>query len=252
MMIVFLRDLSKKYQCRLKFKNTINRVLMAQKKFRMHVHARMDRQAKLMQSTMAGLNTLRMVLIKDKTYQVVYKEIVDAINAITAAPQSLVSPVIDLHLDLPAYIHSVNILRWYAVFRNNGVYNTDLYFALFAKVKQVKDQLKRLLAEGEHMLPSRQALAGPTRPSFRRSISAKATQVGSLFAKLDDNPKDEEPDAKQLLQRRITNLFSFALPKSLPAILPKVLDPAHADFPLSEEVVQDHFEDMGIELEELS
>ena len=43
-----------------------------------------------------------------------------------------------MFLDLPALVHTLNLLRWYGSFRNNGVYNTDLYLALFDKIKQKK------------------------------------------------------------------------------------------------------------------
>ena len=135
---MFLHDLAKRRECIIVFNNTVNRVLMVQKKFKKHLYNRLYAQAKLIQSIVAGLNTLRTIFIREKAFQHSYADTLDCINALTSSSKDIIEHIVRLVLDLPACVHSVNLVRWYALFRNHGVYNTDLYFVLYDKVKQLK------------------------------------------------------------------------------------------------------------------
>ena len=88
--LIFLQELNRKRTLFLKFKTTINRVLMAQKKFKKHVYNRLYVQTKLVQTIIAGLNTIRVMFIKDKACQSHYKGTLDSVNALTPTRKDVI------------------------------------------------------------------------------------------------------------------------------------------------------------------
>lgn len=98
------------------------------------------------------------MFIKDKTYQQSYRDTLDCVNALTSTAKHVVEHIVRMFLGVPNYIHQVNILRWYAQFRNNGIYNTDLYFQVLNKTKEILAIQADLHKVGEAMMPPREAI----------------------------------------------------------------------------------------------
>lgn len=247
-LVTFMQELNRKKILYIKFKNTLNRVMKVQKKFRRHIHLRQYKQAQLLKSISNGLSTIRIMFIKEKAYQSSFPGTLEHVNSLTSKQKGLINCIIQMFLDLPVYIHSINLLRWYGKFRNKGKYNTDLYCSLLIKIQTIKDFQAKLLRIGKPMLPSTQAIRHHSRMSFRRSITGSVTDVGSLFQKII--VKKEEKIRKRLALKHVVNLFTIALNHELPPILPANLH--NADMKLNDEIILQHFFDIGIELEELS
>ena len=245
-MFRFLYDLSKKKQCIIKIRNTFNRVLTVQKKFRKSIYKSLYDQARLSQNIFTGLNTIRVMFIKDKTYQQSYRETLDCVNALTSTDKQVVEQIVRMFLGLANYIHQVNILRWYANFRNGGVYNSDLYYQVLNKIKELKAAQTLLHKTGEQMMPPREAIKLHSKQSLKRSITGQGTDVGSLFETVISH-KETKRQYRKSLQKRLTNLFTLCLQKKLPAILPEEMKPLAT--PLSEAIIKKDFQELGYNLE---
>lgn len=107
-----------------------------------------------------GLNTIRAIFIKEKLYQQHYKGVIESINAMTASTtnQEPIMDIVRMFHDLPSYIHTINILRWYGMYRNHGTYNTDLYFSVYGKIQNIIEEQARLLKKGQAMMPAKETL----------------------------------------------------------------------------------------------
>lgn len=74
---------------------------------------------------------MRKILISEKAIQGQHPDMIEAINQITNRHQSLIEQIASIYFLVPQFIHSVNLVRWYALYRNNGQYNKDTYFTSY-------------------------------------------------------------------------------------------------------------------------
>ena len=59
---------------------------------------------------------------------------------------------------LPIYIHTVNLVRWFALFRNNGEYNKDTYQSSITQIFKLKRMQKKLLHKAQKFCPNSNTL----------------------------------------------------------------------------------------------
>lgn len=196
----------------------------------------------------AGLNTLRALFIKEKQLQQQYKGVLESINKLTSTSQEVVLKVVQMFFDLPMAIHSVNIIRWYGLYRNDGAYNTDFYFQLYERIKAILETQAKLLKLGQSMFPNRETILGFHKMSQQKQ-ARQSSGIEALFAKVIDQD-NEKKYMKKALSKRVTNLFSMALNKKLPVILPEMMKEVAE--PINDDIIKGHFEKIGLQLEELT
>lgn len=253
-MHAFLFDLAKKNQLRLKMRIVNNRILQLQKKYRFVIYKQHKSEEHVRSSIMTGLNCLRQVLIYEKSWQPEYKGIIEKINWLTSARKDLVQDVARMYLELPTLLHSMNLVRWYGQFRNNGKYNKVTYFPAFEKAKALAARIRALRAAGAKMCPPPESLTGLVKKTAGEVQGKQPSQtmqkiisdITNLFVKVIDE-KDKQKQYRKLLQKRMANLFSFR--KKLPMILQ---DQSEYDgVELNEEIIAEHFAELDLEAKAL-
>ena len=56
---------------------------------------------------------------------------------LTSHAQDQVTEIVKMYYDRPSLLHTLNIIRWYGLYRNGGVYNVDLYLSVYEKIKSI-------------------------------------------------------------------------------------------------------------------
>ena len=52
------------------------------------------------------------------------------------------------------YQHTIHLIRWYAMFRNEGRYSVDAYVTVYKKLKHLKDQRMKNFQEAKALGPT--------------------------------------------------------------------------------------------------
>ena len=63
-----------------------------------------------------------------------------------------------LYLQMPYYVHTINILRWFAQFRNYGEFNKDSYRVAMLNIHRIKQKLDILNEEIKKSYPTAQII----------------------------------------------------------------------------------------------
>ena len=122
-----------------------NRIIQIQRKMRKALMMKLNNIARISQKIIVGLNTLRQILILDKDLQRKYKKSLWMINSITGMSlDSVVDFTARHYILLPSYMHTLNLVRWHALYRNNGRYNKYLYFSALDQVTALRKDQKNL------------------------------------------------------------------------------------------------------------
>lgn len=119
------------------------------------------------------------------------------INSITGLTlDSVVDFTARHYILLPSYMHTLNLVRWNALFRNNHAYNKDLYFSALAQITALKKDHRNLPKQAKQLCPAQEDLLG----YFKRKKSArklkttnrvdKANLVKRLFDPIEDTFHD--------------------------------------------------------------
>lgn len=83
-----------------------------------------------------------MLLLESKSK---YQFVIDMIQEVTVHNLQYIDYTVNLYFMLPIYIHTINLVRWFAVFRNNGQYNKDTYQSSITQIFKIKQIQKNLL-----------------------------------------------------------------------------------------------------------
>ena len=79
------------------------------------------------------------------------------INIITHNHKEVIEEAARLYLLLPSYIHSVNLVRWYAQFRNEGQWNKDTYVVSYNQIYEITQKIEKLMKKRAKWSPHRDA-----------------------------------------------------------------------------------------------
>jgi len=82
-----------------------------------------------------GFFNLRTFIINSKTLKSKSKRLIAELTNMTPEFKSF---AVKLHLRLGMFMHAINLLRWYGMFKNDGRHNKELYFEV---MKLIKDYL---------------------------------------------------------------------------------------------------------------
>lgn len=108
------------------------------------MHSKFDLMRRIKDKIISGLQLLRQAILFSKSLQASHKKVIECINFIFADNDKFIDEVVRLFVGMPTFIHSINIVRWYALFRNDGRYNKDTYVTALTQVCLIKEQLEAL------------------------------------------------------------------------------------------------------------
>lgn len=179
---------------------------------------------------------MRQAILFDKTLADRYKGLMQLLTSILTLQKQLIADIAIMYMQLPLFMHSVNLVRWYAEYRNDGVYNADTYMTAMTQIKQIVESQHELEMEGKICCPTldeiRRALEGKASTD---SLRKKATETAA--AEIDEPLFSKEAEEERERKRaELTMARAVGTLKKLPAILPDVME--HADLKLNEEVIE--------------
>lgn len=119
---------SKNRQFLLKLKMTVRRILSLQQKARLYITQKKSYHNYVYKSIFNGLQTMRKAILFDKHLSSQYKDFTQTLISLMTHKQDFITEVARMYTQLPLFLHSVNLVRWYALYRNDGEYNKDTYF----------------------------------------------------------------------------------------------------------------------------
>lgn len=195
------------------------------------------------------------MLLFDKKLQSQSKHLPDMLHTLLSTPSAhdAIAEVAELYAKRCASVYTINLVRWYGLFRNDGAYNKDAYFALVNKVMEIRDQLEALRAESHEYCPAEKALSKLRQSIQQGSVrQAGASQIEDSLSFLFScvvSVKRKSGEGSE----RVTSLSEMV--KLLPRarrriILPKIMDNEYLD--LSEEVVKKDYTNHRIPYQKLS
>ena len=132
-----LTDSARNRQATLKLTLTMTRVLNLQQRARVALARKKKQQRYIKKSITMGLQTMRQAILFDKTLADRYKGLMQLLTSILTLQKHLIADIAIMYMQLPLFIHSVNLVRWYALYRNEGLYNTDTYVTAMTQIKRI-------------------------------------------------------------------------------------------------------------------
>lgn len=156
----FLNDLAQNQKFTTKLNQNVNRIIHIQRKARRALMIKSNQLIEVRGQVVNGLNSLMKGLIMNKTQRTEQHHLIDILNTITTKNKESIEYVSRLYINLPSYIHAINLIRWYGLYRNKGVYNKGMYVGVMIKIKQIIDEQKELVIRGKKVCPTEQALRG--------------------------------------------------------------------------------------------
>lgn len=155
----FLFDRMKIQQLRIKMVNYYCRIVNIQQRARIYLAKKIEYQTILTEKLDFGFGALQKYLTSNKKFKTQCKELIQTLSSI---PYETKARAVKFHLVLSSYVHTVQLLRWYGMFKNDGEYNKDLYFA-------IHDQLKVYLSKRNDLAKAVKALGHPTEEQLDKS-----------------------------------------------------------------------------------
>lgn len=101
-----------------------------------------------------------------------------------------IEEIAKLYILLPSYIHSVDLVRWMANFRNNGLYNKDTYFIAMGQIKTIIERQKSLIEIGKTICPTKQQLRFMVQQSADDQSTEVKAQIKQSVSKLKIRVQD--------------------------------------------------------------
>ena len=80
---------------------------------------------------------MRKAILFDKHLSGQYKDLTQTLIALMTHKQEFITDVARMYTQLPLFLHSVNLVRWYALYRNDGEYNKDTYFQAIKHIRRI-------------------------------------------------------------------------------------------------------------------
>ena len=124
----------------------------------------------------------------------------EMISFILSSEQSCIEEAARLCIELPIFVHSINLVRWFAQFRNGGRYNEDCYLTSAHWVNQTLEKQTQLKHEAADLCPTIEALqtrpARGAKPSLKRQatrpLQLEQVDISLLREPIADDPADSE------------------------------------------------------------
>ena len=94
-----------------------------------------------------------MLLLEKNTEGLKYGHLIDIINNIKGIDDECIKTVADNYILLPQQVHTINLVRWYGIYRNDGVYNKATYLTAIEKVNRIILIFRKYLKEAKEFCP---------------------------------------------------------------------------------------------------
>ena len=94
---------------------------------------------------------------------------------------AIVEKVARLYIQLPIYLHAINLMHWYGQFRNNGNYNKVMYFTTLRHMKNMMADQADLKTKGTELCPTLAVLT--------KAIAIVGRKEAALLEQKNDVPK---------------------------------------------------------------
>lgn len=125
----------------------INRIRNLQEKARQVIYYKKAQERSIKKSILLGLQTMRKAILFDQDDLCIeFRFLIPVLNSLLTQKQEIITEVVRLYIQLPIYLHVINLVRWYAQFRNKGVYNKATYFKTMGLIKNMLANLQDLKA----------------------------------------------------------------------------------------------------------
>lgn len=132
----------------------MNRIINLQRKSRTAVKQKKEKQSFIFKCILNGLQMLRQAIMFDQGLQAKHKDKIEIINKILTMKQNIIRDITRMYIQLPLFIHSINLVRWYAIFRNKGKYNKDTYFTAMEQIRKITKKQEAQRKKGTANCPS--------------------------------------------------------------------------------------------------
>ena len=123
---------------------------------------------------------MRKAILFDKDLSIQFKEVINDLNQVMTVRQYVITDVARMFIKLPLFLHSVNLVRWYALYRNDGVYNKDTYVSAMNQIKAIMNEQGQLRFRGSKICPqlvdllrAREALESEDDPGLKKKDTSK-------------------------------------------------------------------------------
>ena len=123
---------------------------------------------------------MRKAILFDKDLSIQFKEVINDLNQVMTVRQYVITDVARMFIKLPLFLHSVNLVRWYALYRNDGAYNKDTYVSAMNQIKAIMNEQGQLRFRGSKICPqlvdllrAREALESEDDPGLKKKDTSK-------------------------------------------------------------------------------
>ena len=147
-----------------------------------------------------------------------------------------------MYMQLPLFIHTINLVRWYALYRNKGKYNKDTYFSSLGQIRRIMETQSSLLSKGKRVCPTLEMInkSMQATETVEEAASPRKQATLTIAAQLDEPLYDiEEENEREKYRNENTMHLAIQKFKDLPIILPEVMEEEDQD--LNEMIIQDEF-----------
>ena len=147
-----------------------------------------------------------------------------------------------MYMELPLFIHTINLVRWYALYRNKGKYNKDTYFSSLGQIRRIMETQSSLLSKGKRVCPTLEMInkSMQATETVEEAASPRKQATLTIAAQLDEPLYDiEEENEREKYRNENTMHLAIQKFKDLPIILPEVMEEEDQD--LNEMIIQDEF-----------
>lgn len=193
---------SKKRQFMLKLNLTMTRIINLQQRSRVQVFKKKNQIKYIHRCILNGIQQMRKAILFDKDLSLQFKEVINDLNQVMTVKQYIITDVARMFIQLPLFVHSVNLVRWYAAHRNEGEYNKDTYVSAMDQVKAIMNEQGQLRFRGSKLCPqlvdllrALEAVENEDQPAYKKKDTAKL--LPSLDQPLYDEKEEKEKEKKR-------------------------------------------------------
>lgn len=127
----FLFDKAKKNQLRIKLLNMHLRIQFVQRKARQYISAKKRCISKIQKLIAAGASDLRQVILMSSDFKNKYRDAIPYLNNLCYEHHPINIDISHATYIQLIYQHTLHLIRWYAMFRNEGRYSVDAYVTVY-------------------------------------------------------------------------------------------------------------------------
>lgn len=127
MVYSLLHGRAKSRQFQLRMRITINRIINIQRRARRALMAKQALLEAVSEKITGGLQLLRQTILCNPGLLMAHRRTVEMISTILTDDAKRIGEAARLCIELPVFIHTINLVRWFALFRNGGRYNEECY-----------------------------------------------------------------------------------------------------------------------------